>query len=231
MGLEVANSIEELDQTWPTGVDPVNKGDDHIRLVKDVLKKQFPGVGGNGFAVPIVALEADLNATLNSEGEFQAQINNIITNLLVPIGTVVAFAASFATIPTGWFLCDGSNGTVNLVDQFIMGTATEGQLFDAGGSKDAVTIDHVHGSAGNHSHSASQVAHNHKVPTGNTSGNDDNIVDEGDSPNSTNVFTDSRAPAITIVAAGVHAHPAAGVSGTDLNLPPFVKLAYIQRII
>lgn len=228
MGLEVANNLEELDQTWPTGVDPVNKGDDHLRLLKKVLKEQFPGVGGNGFAIPITALEADLNNCIGSESPFQEQINDIITNLLLPIGTVVAFAASFATIPAGWFLCDGDNGTVNLTDQFIMGTATEVLLFDSGGSKDAVTISHSHGTAGEHQHS-SAGAHNHDVETDISGAGQGAADNAGESPD--NSFKTSTDGAHTHAATGDHTHPAAGVDGTDLNLPPFVKLAYIQRII
>ena len=229
MGLEVANNIEELDQTWPTGVDPVNKGDDHIRLVKDVLKKQFPGVGGNGFSIPIEALEADLNNCINSTGPFQAQIDNIITNLLMPIGAVVAFAASFATIPDGWFLCDGDNGTVDLTDRFVYGTTVELELGDTGGSKDAVVIVHQHASTGNHKHNLTDPGHQHGMPSGvngNGSGGYDDANNSRNTPNTNNATT-----GITMANDGAHQHDPEGVDGTDLNLPPFLRLAYIQRII
>ena len=75
MGLEAANFIDGLDQTWPLGLDPVNKGDDHIRLVKKILKDTFPGVGGEGYASAILALEADLDNCVGSTGNFQAQID------------------------------------------------------------------------------------------------------------------------------------------------------------
>jgi len=44
MGLETASFISQLDSTFPLGGDPINKGDDHIRLVKAVLKTQFPNL-------------------------------------------------------------------------------------------------------------------------------------------------------------------------------------------
>lgn len=230
MGLEVANNLEELDQTWPTGVDPVNKGDDHIRLVKAVLKNQFPGVGGNGFAIPIVALETDLNNCIGSTSPFQDQINDIITNLLLPIGTVVAFAASFATIPAGWFLCDGDNGTVDLVDQFVMGTATEGQLLQTGGDKDAVVVEHSHGEAGDHTHGLNDPGHRHEVETDRSGSGEGAADNAGESPD--NEFNTSKeTTGITMNVNGDHTHPSEGVDGTGLNLPPFVRLAYIQRII
>lgn len=61
MGLESATHLDDLDETWPTGLDPTNKGDDHIRMLKDVLKRVFPGSGANGFSTPITASEAELN--------------------------------------------------------------------------------------------------------------------------------------------------------------------------
>lgn len=42
MGLESATFISELDNSFPLGGDPINQGDDHIRLVKAVLQSQFP---------------------------------------------------------------------------------------------------------------------------------------------------------------------------------------------
>ena len=55
MGIETANFISGLDKTWPTGLDPINKGDDHMRLIKSVLKSAFPGVDGDGFKKAITA--------------------------------------------------------------------------------------------------------------------------------------------------------------------------------
>ena len=45
MGLEAGNYISDLDASWPLGGDSVNRGDDHITLIKRVLKTQFPGSG------------------------------------------------------------------------------------------------------------------------------------------------------------------------------------------
>jgi hypothetical protein len=61
MGLESTSFFDGLDETWPTGNDPTNKGDDHIRLLKNVIKNVFPGVGANGFAEAITANEDELN--------------------------------------------------------------------------------------------------------------------------------------------------------------------------
>ena len=42
MGVETATYISQLSSTNPLGTDPISEGDNQIRLVKDVLQKQFP---------------------------------------------------------------------------------------------------------------------------------------------------------------------------------------------
>jgi len=42
MGLETGTTINELDPSWPLPNDPVSQGDDHLVLLKKILKAQFP---------------------------------------------------------------------------------------------------------------------------------------------------------------------------------------------
>lgn len=44
MPLETAQYIDTLQPDWPTGSDPESMGDDHLRMVKQVLKNTFPNV-------------------------------------------------------------------------------------------------------------------------------------------------------------------------------------------
>lgn len=44
MGLETATYLDELVVTNPTGTDGKSQGDDHLRLIKSVLKTSFPGI-------------------------------------------------------------------------------------------------------------------------------------------------------------------------------------------
>jgi hypothetical protein len=73
MGLETVNNgkIHELNDDNPTASDAVNKGDDHIRNIKKVIKETFSGINAEGAnAVPVTAESAELNildgATLNT---------------------------------------------------------------------------------------------------------------------------------------------------------------------
>jgi len=40
----------------------------------------------------------------------------------VPNGAILMWSGSIANIPTGWYLCDGSNGTPDLRNRFIVGS-------------------------------------------------------------------------------------------------------------
>ena len=49
----------------------------------------------------------------------------------VPSGAIMMWSGTIATIPSGWYLCDGTNGTPNLTNKFIIGADA-----DDGGSGD-----------------------------------------------------------------------------------------------
>lgn len=50
----------------------------------------------------------------------------------IPVGGIILWSGR--DVPEGWSLCDGSNGTPNLVDRFVMGSGT-GDAHGHGGSK------------------------------------------------------------------------------------------------
>jgi len=110
-------------------------------------------------------------------------------NHLVPPGAIIMWSGSVNDIPVGWALCDGSNGTPDLRDRFIVGAGGAYSPGNTGGAE-SVTLtvaqmpQHSHGassssagshthsistsSAGSHSHSASSSstgAHTHDIST------------------------------------------------------------------
>ena len=52
-----------------------------------------------------------------------------------PSGGIIMWSGSIATIPTGWYLCDGNNGTPNLTNRFIVGANAD----DGGVAKSNIT--------------------------------------------------------------------------------------------
>ena len=72
-------------------------------------------------------------------------------NESLPIGSIIIWSGTVASIPTGWQLCDGTNGTPDLRDRFVVGarqdsggvsmTNVSGSLTKIGGeAKHTLTI-------------------------------------------------------------------------------------------
>ena len=56
MGLETGTYISDLNSSNPVAGDPVNEGDDHLRLVKSTVKATFPSITG-----AVTATHTELN--------------------------------------------------------------------------------------------------------------------------------------------------------------------------
>jgi len=69
-------------------------------------------------------------------------------------GMIILWSGSIVTIPTGWNLCDGTNGTPNLLDKFIVAAGNTYEVDATGG-------------AVNHTHAATQAGHSHYQSGGN----------------------------------------------------------------
>ena len=65
---------------------------------------------------------------------------------LFPIGGIIMWSGDIGTVPDGWVICDGENGTPNLADKFVVGVGTQfgNTLLVPGGNKDAVVVAHTH---------------------------------------------------------------------------------------
>ena len=80
---------------------------------------------------------------------------------VVPVGGIILWSGTVATIPSHWALCDGSNSTPDLRDRFIVGarqddagaakTNITGALTQSGGAVSHQHADHTFTQPGNHS--------------------------------------------------------------------------------
>lgn len=63
----------------------------------------------------------------------------------VPSGAIIMWAGTIATIPSGYFICDGNHGTPNLLAKFVEGVATAATNPGAtGGAVGKNTAGHIH---------------------------------------------------------------------------------------
>lgn len=79
----------------------------------------------------------------------------------IPSGGIIIWNGLISDIPDGWLLCNGSNGTPNLQERFVIGSSSNYPYTSEGGSTTAVLIpenipEHTHNGptfeAGEHNH-------------------------------------------------------------------------------
>lgn len=76
-------------------------------------------------------------------GDGTSTYNNLnFINSGVPSGAIILYSGS--TIPDGWVLCDGNNGTPDLTDRFVIGAGKTYKVNDTGGeSEHTLTVDEL----------------------------------------------------------------------------------------
>lgn len=68
----------------------------------------------------------------------------------VPTGVIVLWSGNFGSIPAGWVLCDGTNGTPDLRNRFVFGANVTGDVGTTGGNS-SITLSTAQLPAHNHS--------------------------------------------------------------------------------
>ena len=156
--------------------------------------------------------------------------NKIINNIL-SIGCIIMFNGAASNIPEGWHICDGTEGTPNLIGSFIKAAATSGET--GGETQIQLATDNIP----NHTHSvltstlttSSSGAHTHTY-TAPVKGSSNNASDKDIMETSSTQDTSS---------AGEHTHTvnvsqiqlSSVGSGTPLDWEPkYYSLIYIMKI-
>lgn len=164
------------------------------------------------------------------------------TDASIPAGVIVMWSGLLSAIPSGWRLCDGTNGTPDLRDRFVRGAAAAANPGATGGAA-------THGHASTQPTIAAEAAHTHgysQVPnhvhpenlqggtTGTTTGT--HLMGSAATGGALRAAGQSTANPTGGVASGTtsagssHAHTASGAAVADgSSLPPFYALAFIQK--
>ena len=135
-------------------------------------------------------------------------------------GMIMMWSGAIPDIPTGWGLCDGTVGTPDLRNRFVIGSGNIYATGATGGSANAVVVAHTHSlsidSGGAHAHSVTGIS----SPPGGA------YAQPGG--NMGNYITGHTGTA------GLHSHSgtaaATGESGANKNLPPYYALAFIMKL-
>ena len=81
------------------------------QLAKDIQKPTGLTLPGN--------LVVTNNIDVSGNSNFRGSLN------FLPKGCIIAWSGELNAIPYGWTLCDGSNGTPNLRERFLIGSTTD----------------------------------------------------------------------------------------------------------
>ena len=156
------------------------------------------------------------------------QVALAIENVL-PYGMITLWYGTVASIPNGWALCDGTNGTPNLTNMFVIGANAD---YNGVPTTDITNTPLVTGGSAasglpSHNHDIVDLGHVHSLnPAG-------PVVQTG------SVTVGGSIQAMATGAGGF----ATGIANTNItvdnagtdtrysNLPPFLALAYIMKVV
>jgi hypothetical protein len=148
---------------------------------------------------------------------------------IIPAGMIMLWYGSTGTIPTGWKLCDGTLGTPDLRDRFIVGAGATYLVNGTGGTADAIVVTHGHTFSGDalsghaHGYDDAYFAESNNPPY--------NIQGSGRTDYDNGYVYRSPRPTTDSVSAGTPSGTVntTGSSGTNANLPPYYALCYIMK--
>lgn len=183
-----------------------------------------------------------------------------VTGGVIPVGGIILWSGAVSAVPSGWNICDGTNGTPDLTGRFVVhADADSGGTYDVGdtGGSDTVTLleanlpSHTHTFSGNTGNESSGHTHAFSGTT-NTVGDHTHSIPDGSGIDGVQALeAGSVIGTIQSGAAGAHSHTFSGntsnvsnnhthsFSGTTgstgsgsavENRPPYYALAYIMRV-
>ena len=195
-----------------------------IRELMAQLKDMQSGTDGDGFTVGgaftcsgAAVFSSTVTAPTPTTGDSSTKVATtaFVQGAGLPSGCIVIWSGSSASIPSGWYLCNGSNGTPDLRNRFIVGAGSTYAVGATGGTADAIVVSHTHTAT------VTDPGHDHGIRVGVAAKNTSTGSTGGD--NWVSGSTDSAATGISV---GIST---TGSSGTNQNLPPYYALCYIMK--
>lgn len=186
-----------------------------VSLTGNLTASGNTALSGNSTAITAA------NGTNSTQIATTAFVANAITNAALPAGIILLWSGSVVSIPAGWALCNGANGTPDLRDRFVVGAGSTYAVGATGGSANAVVVAHTHGATS----SVSDPGHSHGYVT--------YASLQPQAGFTTNCWVGTANTSTTSNVTGISVTTtvaSTGVSATNANLPPYYALAYIMKL-
>ena len=175
-----------------------------------------------GFSYKFVLQNADAVLIQTLDNIYPILQNAPTSAPAIPAGGIIIWSGSTGSVPVGWLLCDGTNGTPDLRDRFIIGAGNTYAVNATGGTADAIVVSHTHTATS----VVTDPGHAHGIPNLASGGSAFPCTIAG-AGSLTLSATSSQSNTTSITVATTN--NSSGVSGTGANIPPYYALAYIQK--
>ena len=228
--------------------------------IQIICRKQIPDIDSYSVAQANATFALISNTYTQSQTYSRAQTNAIIT----PVGGIIIWSGSIASLSAlapNWYLCDGTNGTIDLRDKFIVGAGNSYAVAATGGATTHTLVAAnlpPHGHVVNINTGIESNTHYHNGATdpdgyhqhtyhGNVDSNQFPYAAGGGIagigiPYASGAFTDPggthQHTYSTSTQTTPHTHNVSGTTGNGpgtstavTHLPPYYPLAYIQRVL
>ena len=140
----------------------------------------------------------------------------------IPTGGIFLWSGSIGSIPAGYVLCNGSNGTPDLRNRFVVGAGSTYAVNATGGSADSVVVSHTHAAT------VTDPGHIHVIKSQNQDQSDNHLNNAAGANSLSGTDNGNRNTNSAVTGISV-TNASAGVSGTNANLPPYYALCYIMK--
>jgi microcystin-dependent protein len=165
-----------------------------------------------GFSYKLI-LQTSTGTTLQTlDNLYPILQNSTGSGATIPAGLIAIWSGATGSIPAGWTLCNGTNGTPDLRNSFVIGAGSTYAVGATGGSADAIVVSHTH--------TIIDPGHLHNTAS---TGSASTLINAA-AGNTTGDSSSTTATATTGIT-----NQSTGVSGTNANLPPYYALAFIMK--
>jgi hypothetical protein len=179
----------------------------------------------NGYSYKFIITSASGTSLITLDNLYGIlQTAPAVTNT-VPSGLIAIWSGSTGSIPSGWLLCNGSNGTPDLRNSFILGAGNTYAVGATGGSADAIVVSHTHTATS--TSIVTDPGHFHNTYGAYGGGGNPGGSLNTNNPGGQNQPVTTATTGITVATSTTNA--SAGTSGSGANMPPYYALAFIMK--